>query len=180
MSGTKKGGRGILFCHNNVISVPLAMKIRVCTIIFEGHLPTTYGITVPPTFNSLHQAASRPHHLGPTLHLPRPFYLMSTWFQGSGLTEYSKRRDLQVEILPLWQPALKWGLRNGGIKFHPFQSHRWITFTCAPKAGCVSSLGAQSLLQQCLSNSHKTTDLNLCQSLMLCCAYMYLPHSPEN
>jgi len=26
--------------------------------------------------------------------------------QGSGLTKYSKRRDLQAEILPLQQPAL--------------------------------------------------------------------------
>lgn len=49
-----------------MISVPLAMKTGVCTIIFEGHLSTTYRMTVLPTSNSLSQGASRPHHLGPS------------------------------------------------------------------------------------------------------------------
>ena len=59
---------GILICHNDMISVPLAMKIRVCSIISEGHLPITWGMTVPPTSRgyNLPQGASRPHHLGPT------------------------------------------------------------------------------------------------------------------
>lgn len=37
---------------------------------------------------------------------------------GSGLVKYSKRRDLQLEILPLWQPTLKWGWEGWNMVQH--------------------------------------------------------------
>jgi len=50
----------------------------------------------------------------------------------------SPRRDLQKEILPQRQSALKWGLR-GAARLHPFWSHNWMAFTCAPRADWVLS-----------------------------------------
>lgn len=55
----------VLICHSDMISVPLAMKIRVCIIISEGHWSVTCGMTAPPTSYSLPQGASRSHHFSP-------------------------------------------------------------------------------------------------------------------
>ena len=44
-----------------------------------------------------------------------------------------QRRDLQKQILPWWQSALKWGLG--------------VAFTCAPRADLVLSPGDQSVVQ---------------------------------
>ena len=39
------------------------------------------------------------------------------------------------------------GSRRGGARLHPFQSHRWIAFTCAPAADSVLASGDQSEVQ---------------------------------
>ena len=46
----------------------------------------------------------------------------------------SPGRDLQKGLLPHWQSALKWGLRELQL---PFQSHLWTAFTYAPRADPV-------------------------------------------
>ena len=53
----------------------------------------------------------------------------------------SKKSDLQLEILPPWESALKWGL--GG---HSGE----IVFTCAPVADSVLTSGSeiQAMIQQ--------------------------------
>jgi len=57
------------------------------------------------------------------------------------LTEKTPQgRDLQPDILPQWQSALKWDLRE----VDSFQPHSWIAFTCAPRADQVPFPGAQS------------------------------------
>ena len=43
-------------------------------------------------------------------------------------------RDLQLEMLPLWQSALKWGLREVEPGSTPLWSHSWFAFTCAHMA----------------------------------------------
>ena len=55
-----------------------------------------------------------------------------------GSQKGSKRKDLQIEILPLWESALKWGL--GG---HSGE----IAFTCAPAADSALTSGGQSEVQ---------------------------------
>ena len=55
-----------------------------------------------------------------------------------GSQKSSKRDDLQIEILPPWETALKWGL--GG---HSGE----IAFTCAPAADSVLTSGGQSEVQ---------------------------------
>ena len=55
-----------------------------------------------------------------------------------GSQKGSKRSDLQLEILPPWELALKWGL--GG---HSGE----IAFTCAPAADSVLASGGQSEVQ---------------------------------
>ena len=54
-------------------------------------------------------------------------------------------RDLQKDSLPSWQSALKWGSKRGATRLHPFCSHIWIAFTCAPRADPVLSPGDQSV-----------------------------------
>ena len=54
----------------------------------------------------------------------------------------SKRSDLQIEILPHWESALKWGL--GGVE--PGHSGE-IPFTCAPAADSALASGGQSGVQ---------------------------------
>jgi len=39
------------------------------------------------------------------------------------------------------------GSRRGAARFHPFQSHRGIAFTCAPMAAPVLASGDQSVVQ---------------------------------
>jgi len=39
------------------------------------------------------------------------------------------------------------GSKRGADRLHPFQSHIWIAFTCAPTADQVFSPGTQSVLQ---------------------------------
>lgn len=56
-------------------------------------------------------------------------------------------RDVQPEIFPRWQSALKCGLGEVKPRFHPFQSHRWVAFTCAPMADLVLASGDQPVVQ---------------------------------
>ena len=61
-----------------------------------------------------------------------------------GSQKGSKRKDLQIGILPLWESALKWGL--GGVE--PGSSHSGeIVFTCAPAADSALTSGGQSEVQ---------------------------------
>ena len=46
------------------------------------------------------------------------------------------------------------GSERGAARLHPFLSHSWIAFTCAPRAETVLSPGAQSLLQAVINSSH--------------------------
>ena len=64
---------------------------------------------------------------------------------GSG--KGSKRSNLQIEILPPWESALKWGL--GGVEpgFTPSGHSGEIAFTCAPEADSVLASGGQSEFQ---------------------------------
>jgi len=59
----------------------------------------------------------------------------------------SKRSDLQVEILPPWESALKW--RLGGVEpgFTPSGHSGEIVFTCAPAADSALTSGGQSEVQ---------------------------------
>jgi len=41
-----------------------------------------------------------------------------------GSQKGSKRSDLQIEVLPPWESALKWGSRRCGARLHPFRSLR--------------------------------------------------------
>ena len=43
--------------------------------------------------------------------------------------------------------SLQMKSKRGGARLHPFWSHRWIAFTCAPRADLVLSPGAQSVVQ---------------------------------
>ena len=42
--------------------------------------------------------------------------------------EESLTRDHQ------WGSSFKWGSKRGAARLHPFWSHSWIAFTCAPRA----------------------------------------------
>ena len=56
--------------------------------------------------------------------------------------EWSPERDpSSVAVSP------STGSRRGGARLHPFQSHRWIAFTCAPTADSVLASGDQSEVQ---------------------------------
>lgn len=59
----------------------------------------------------------------------------------------SKRKDLQLEILPPWESALKWGL--GGVQQGSTSSGHSgeIAFTCAPAADSALTSGGQSEVQ---------------------------------
>ena len=59
----------------------------------------------------------------------------------------SKRSDLQIEILPPWESALKWGL--GGLQpgSTPSGHSGEIAFTCAPAADSALASGGQSEVQ---------------------------------
>jgi len=59
----------------------------------------------------------------------------------------SKSDDLQIEILPHWESALKWG--PGGVQSGSTPSHHSgeIAFTCAPAADSVLASGGQSEVQ---------------------------------
>jgi len=59
----------------------------------------------------------------------------------------SKRSDLQIEILPPWESALKWGL--GGVEpgSTPSGHSGEIAFTCAPAADSALTSGGQSEVQ---------------------------------
>ena len=66
---------------------------------------------------------------------------MLTHIQGS--EEKLQKSDLQKEILPHWQSALKWGLRE--VESGSTHSDKtWIAFTCAPTADSVLTSGDQS------------------------------------
>ena len=59
----------------------------------------------------------------------------------------SKRNNLQIEILPSWESALKWGL--GGVQPGPTPSGHSgeVAFTCAPVADSALASGGQSEVQ---------------------------------
>ena len=59
----------------------------------------------------------------------------------------SKRKDLQTEILPYWESALKRGL--GGVEpgSTPSGHSGEIAFTCAPAADSALASGGQSEVQ---------------------------------
>jgi len=42
------------------------MKIGVCIINSDGHVPITCGVTIPPSSNNLPHGASSPQYFGPT------------------------------------------------------------------------------------------------------------------
>ena len=64
-----------------------------------------------------------------------------------GSQKGSKRSDLQVEILPPWESALRWGL--GGVEpgAIPSSHSGEIVFTCAPAADSALASGGQSEVQ---------------------------------
>jgi len=64
-----------------------------------------------------------------------------------GSQENSTTSDLQGEIFPPWQSALKWRSRRGGDRLHPFWLHMWIAFTGAPTTDSVLASGDQSEFQ---------------------------------
>ena len=59
----------------------------------------------------------------------------------------SKRRDLQIEILPSWESALKWGLGGMEPGSTPSGHSGEIAFTCAPAADSALTSGGQSEVQ---------------------------------
>jgi len=74
-----------------------------------------------------------------------------------GLQKGSQGSDLQIEILPPWESALKWGL--GGVQpgSTPSGHSGEIAFTCAPAADSVLASGGQSRFRPGFNCSHKDT-----------------------
>ena len=64
-----------------------------------------------------------------------------------GLQKGSQGSDLQIEILPPWESALKWGL--GGVQpgSTPSGHSGEIAFTCAPAADSALASDSQSVVQ---------------------------------
>jgi len=63
------------------------------------------------------------------------------------LQKDSKRSDLQREILPSWESALKRGLGGGEPGSTPSDHSGEIVFTCAPAADLALASGGQSEVQ---------------------------------
>ena len=68
-----------------------------------------------------------------------------------GSQKGSKRSDLQLEILPLWKSALKWGLGDHSGE---------IAFTCAPAADSELTSGSQSEVQAMIQQFPYTPPLH--------------------
>jgi len=64
-----------------------------------------------------------------------------------GSQKGSERKDLQIEILPPWESALKWGLGAGEPGSTPCSHSGEIAFTCAPAADSALASGGQSEVQ---------------------------------
>jgi len=58
-----------------------------------------------------------------------------------------KKNNLQLEILPPWESALKWGLGEVEPGSTPSGHSREIAFTCAPAADSALASGGQSEVQ---------------------------------
>jgi len=61
-------------------------------------------------------------------------------------------KRLQEEQSPGREPSSvavspQMGSRRGAARLHPFWSHRWIAFSCAPVADSVLTSGGQSEVQ---------------------------------
>ena len=70
---------------------------------------------------------------------------MLTHIQGTQQKKTKKKHLQKKRTHPHWQSALKWGgYRRGVARLHPFWSHSWIAFTCAPMADSVLASGDQS------------------------------------
>lgn len=86
-----------------------------------------------------------------------------TCLRGSRLMRKNpQRKDLQKKILPRWQSALKWCLREVQPGSNLLVA-QLIAFTCAPRADWILSPGAQSLVRPGLNSYHSTSwfDFNL-------------------
>mgnify|MGYP001855361624 CR=1 FL=1 len=65
----------------------------------------------------------------------------------------AKRSDLQREILPLWESALKWGLGELDPGSTPSGSTGGVASTCAPMADSALTSGGQSEVQAVIQQS---------------------------